>query len=177
MPATYTLISSNVLTSTAASVTFSAIPATYTDLVVRATMRTNDSSTEDQVKFKINNSTSNIYSYRYLGGWGASGVLNDSASNTNPSTSGNLLRAADGNTATSNTFSSVEIYIPSYTVSQNKPFSSFAAQETNATSAFINLQANLFSSTTAVSELNFAPQNGANFLSGSSFYLYGISNA
>ena len=39
---TYTLISSNVLASSAATVTFSSIPATYTDLVLRVSARNND---------------------------------------------------------------------------------------------------------------------------------------
>ena len=37
--ATYTLISSNVLSSSAASVTFSSIASTYTDLVLRVSAR------------------------------------------------------------------------------------------------------------------------------------------
>ena len=47
MPSTYTLISSNVLASSAASVTFSAIPSTYTDLVVRASIRSDATSDAD----------------------------------------------------------------------------------------------------------------------------------
>ena len=42
---TYTLISSNVLGSSAASVTFSSIPATYTDLVLRVSARTDADDT------------------------------------------------------------------------------------------------------------------------------------
>ena len=39
MPVTYNLIASNTLSSSAASVTFSAIPGTYTDLLLRITGR------------------------------------------------------------------------------------------------------------------------------------------
>jgi len=49
--ATYTLISSNVLTSSAASVTFSSIPATYTDLVVRLSARATTTASNIWVTF------------------------------------------------------------------------------------------------------------------------------
>ena len=41
---TYTLISSNVLTTAAASVTFSSIPATFTDLVLRMSAQADGAS-------------------------------------------------------------------------------------------------------------------------------------
>jgi hypothetical protein len=79
---------------------------------------------------------------------------------------------------TSNVFSSGEVYIPSYTASQNKPISIFNVEEDNATYATAQAFAGLFSDTTAITSLTL--QNGTStdqFVSGSSFYLYGISNA
>jgi len=173
--ATYTLISSNVLTGSAASVTFSSIPATYTDLVVRASVRcdgTGFPDTNDNLRFWFNNSLTAIYSNTTVEGNGASTA---SSSNTLSFIKGNY--AANGSTSTSNTFANIEMYIPSYTVSQNKPLSLISAQENNATTAYIVATAGLFRSTTAISRIDIDSQNGNNFVSGSSFYLYGISNA
>jgi hypothetical protein len=173
--ATYTLISSNVLTTTAASITFSSIPATYTDLVVRASVRcdgTGFPDTNDNLRFWFNNSLTAIYSNTTVEGNGASTA---SSSNTLSFIKGNY--AANGSTSTSNTFANIEMYIPSYTVSQNKPLSLISAQENNATTAYIVATAGLFRSTTAISRIDIDSQNGNNFVSGSSFYLYGISNA
>jgi len=173
--ATYTLISSNVLSSSAASVTFSAIPADYTDLVVRASVRcdgTGFPDTNDNLRFWFNNSLTAIYSNTTVEGNGASTA---SSSNTLSFIKGNY--AANGSTSTSNTFANIEMYIPSYTVSQNKPLSLTSAQENNSTTAYRVATAGLFRSTTAISRIDIDSQNGNNFVSGSSFYLYGISNA
>jgi hypothetical protein len=83
----------------------------------------------------------------------------------------------DGATATANTFGSTEIYIPSYTVSQNKPLSIFSVQENNTSSAFIVCAANLWRNTAAVTSIYLVPNTASNFIATSSFYLYGISNA
>jgi hypothetical protein len=170
--ATYTLISSNVLTTTAASVTFSAIPATFTDLVLRASIRTDSAATQDSLIMKLNNDSSALYSTIMLRGNGSSAISAVTSSETSIN-----ARQVDADTATSNTFSSTEIYIPSYTVSQNKPISIDGVQENNNAEAFRIAIASLYRSSTAISRIDFNPLNGTNFVSGSSFYLYGISNA
>jgi hypothetical protein len=170
--ATYTLIDSEVLASSQASVTFSAIPSTFTDIVVRASIRTNNASAYDSVYLKFNGSSSG-YSRTALRGNGAAA----SSSRASSQAEANLLLAGDADTATANTFSSLELYIPSYTASQNKPFSSISMQEDNTTTAFIYAMANLWSNTAAITSMVFTPESGTSFLTGSSFYLYGISNA
>ena len=174
MPATYTLISSNVLSSSAASVTFSAIPATYTDLVLRISARSDNASVSDGLNMTFNGVGGTSYSRTMLRGNGtdATSVRSSSTSSFQSAPNGVV-----GNNATSNTFGSIEIYVPSYLVSQNKPISYFGAGEENATTAFMGVYAGLFSNTSAVSSITCSPINGTNFLSTSSFYLYGISNA
>ena len=169
MPNTYTLISSQTLVATAASVTFSTIPATYTDLVVRASVRKSTAGRQDLL-LAVNASTSNG-SNTYLQGDGTSATTGNSsgqyvrANNVVPSTS-----------ETADTFGNVEFYIPSYTVSQNKPIGSFGVGENNATASYISNTASLYSQTTAITSLVFSFSAGS-FEIGSSFYLYGISNA
>ena len=172
MPTTYTLISSEVLASSAASVTFSSIPATYTDLVVRAAVRSNFANTIELMLITINANSGSLYSMTAVYGTGVS-----PASDRDSGTSLNFDPAGAANN-TANTFSNYELYIPSYQASQNKPVSSFTVTENN-TSDNNRAQANagLFRSTAAITSLSFAPRYGTNFVSGSSFYLYGISNA
>jgi hypothetical protein len=170
--ATYTLISSNVLSSSAASVTFSAIPATYTDLVVRASLRSDYANTIELIKITINANSGSLYSMT-----GVYGTSTAAASDRDSGTSLNF-DPIDAANNTANTFGNYELYIPSYLASQNKPVGTFAVYEQNST-ANNRVQANagLFRDTAAITSLDFAPRYGSNFVSGSSFYLYGISNA
>jgi hypothetical protein len=173
--ATYTLINSNVLSSSAASVTFSAIPATYTDLVVRYSARTAEAVANELIIYTLNGNTGSNYSTTTL-------IGNSSTVVSNRTTSAANIRAGwqDGDLATANTFGSAEIYIPSYTATQNKPTSNFSVAENNSAGTaetYINANAGLFRITDAITSIAFASINGSNFVSGSSFYLYGISNS
>ena len=171
MATTYTLIDSEVLTSTTASVTFSSIAADWTDLVVRCSTRTNTAGISDQLLVTVNGLSAN-FSTTFMGTTNSSSMFSDFYS----SVSGlNGLYTANGDTTTSNSFSSAELYIPSYTATQNKPMSLIGMGETNATIARSAAHAFLSSNTAAITSVTIAC-NGS-FLSGSSFYLYGISNA
>jgi len=172
MPATYTLISSNVLTSTAASVTFSSIPATYTDLVLKISGRMSDTGSSFP-RIRFNADTATNYSATYVRGDGASAT---SARDPNDTYVAYMIENNTSNTA--NTFSNQEIYIPSYAVSQNKPLSIAYARESNAASTDVNLGAvaGLWRNTAAITEISLIPIS-TTYAIGSSFYLYGISNA
>jgi hypothetical protein len=170
MPSTYTLINSNTLTTSTTSVTFSAIPGTFTDLLIRISARSNRSDVLGYLLHQVNSLTSG-YTDTYIYGNGANAL---SARNgaTNLSFDGYIV----GATATSNTFGSTEIYIPSYTASQNKPMSSFSVRENNTTGSDLGAHALLLSNTAAISSLTFSSL-GDSFVSGSSFYLYGIKKS
>jgi hypothetical protein len=171
--ATYILISSNVLSSSAASVTFSSIPATYTDLVLRASVRTDGSNFTSLFGMTLNADATALYSVTVLQGDGTSAT-------SLAATAGTYLRAYNyvGASATANTFSNVEFYIPNYTSTTSKPISSFGVSETNsATDAKMQAVAGLYRNTTAITSLTLDVKFASNFVSGSSFYLYGISNA
>jgi len=171
--ATYTLISSNVLSSSAASVTFSAIPATYTDLVLRVSARCADTGTFAGLKFTLNSDTASNYSFTVLYGTGSSALSDKDSSLANA----RAKYTIDANDATANTFGNAEIYIPSYLASQNKPISAFGVTETNASAAYMGANAILWRNTAAITSIQISEQFDTNLLTGSSFYLYGISNA
>jgi hypothetical protein len=171
--ATYTLIDSEVLASSAASVTFSAIPATFTDLVLRVSARCADTGTYAALKFTLNSHTSSNYSFTVLYGTGSS-ALSDRDSSL---TSAKPKFTINANDATANTFGSAEIYIPSYLASQNKPISAFGVSETNSSTSYMGANALLWRNTAAITSIQISELFDTNLLTGSSFYLYGISNA
>lgn len=173
MANTYELISSNVLTSSAASVTFSSIPATYTDLVIKCSARGSDSSVNNYAALRINSITSN-YSEIYLYGSGSS-PSGGTISGSNWTFGGGWFSSSTG---TANTFGNTEIYIPNYAGStNNKQAINLTAQENNTTgSNQVGFEGLLLQNTSAITSLTLTA-TGANFVAGSSFYLYGISNA
>jgi hypothetical protein len=173
MANTYTLIESQVLGSAAPSVTFSSIPATYTDLVLKVSARGSVASTQSNLAVELNSDASALYSAIFLFMTGATPYSQGWTGDTYARTYGNTV----GSTATANTFSSFELYLPSYTASQNKPLSTFGVTENNsASNATITATANLYRSTAAISAIRFFNNDSSNFVADSSFNLYGISN-
>lgn len=169
MAITYTLIASNTLGSSAASVTFSSIPNTYTDLVLRVSARTDEATvTNSGLWIDFNGLNTNIYSSTNLQGNGSAAT-----SYADPATNRFYSGLATGAGATSNTFSSTEVYISNYLVSASKPNSMFTVNETNAAAINMRAVANLWGNTAAITSIRFTP-GGTNFVSGSSFFLYGI---
>ena len=94
------------------SITFSNIPQTYTDLVIKASVRTAYSGTYDDIYIKFNNNTSGE-SGRIVYGY------NSSAASYNPA-NGTGWGFGSGDTATASTFGVLEWYIPNYTSSDRK---------------------------------------------------------
>jgi hypothetical protein len=168
---TYTLISSQVLSSSAASVTFSSIPSTYKDLVLRVSSRETAGSTTTTFFVRYNGDSSTIYSDTVIYGQGSTGA--GSYRNSSGGSTGNELGLDPANTATSNTFGNTEIYIPNYTSSNKKVSSGFNAAESNTASGteFNAAVASLYQGTSAITSITLL---GASFAAGSSFYLYGI---
>jgi hypothetical protein len=172
---TYQLIGSTTLTSTQTIISFTSIPATYTDLVLRISARTNAGSTNDSIEITFNGDTSSNYSTRVFYGTGNGGVGADQYTSNVPS---RAWYGATGNTATASTFGSTEVYIPNYLASQNKQIRIFGLAETNATAALMASVASLWRNTAAITSITLDPLDGAaTFQIGSSFKLYGISNS
>jgi hypothetical protein len=173
MANTYSLISSSTLAATATTFTFSAIPSTYTDLLVKLSLRTDTAGSNDLITYTLNGDSATNYSYTGLNsGGGTPASVRQSAANWI------RLGWCNAATSTSNTFSNSELYLPSYLVSQNKPTgNSSVFENNNATDNYINANAGLYRSTTAISSITISNISSANFVVGSSFYLYGVKNA
>ncbi len=175
MPATYTLITSSTLTTSAASVTFSNIPGTYTDLVLRLSARSNPASDYTTFKLVYNSDTSALYSETRL----YAEATNSIYASTQGGRNNNTARYTKGSagTSTSDTFSNFELYIPSYTTSRNKSMSQFGVAENNTTDAGVSVYATLYRSTSAITAIEIGNFSTDTFNSGSSFWLYGIKNS
>jgi hypothetical protein len=164
MPNTYTLIASNTVGSGgSATVTFSSIAATYTDLLVKASVRATNTSVGIVLSF--NGSTASRTTIGLFG----DGTSTVSYSGTDP-----LGGLENSSGATANTFGNSELYVPNYAGSTYKSSSMDGVVENNGTAAQQFFNANLWSNTAAITSITFTPEAG-NFAQYSSFYLYGIS--
>jgi hypothetical protein len=172
MANTYTLIDKTILTGTQANVEFTGLgsySSDYTDLQLVMSIRTAASGSYDYGLITFNNNTSN-YSTRLIYGDGSSAASFNWGSSAQSSTG-----MINNSSQTSNTFSSVQVYIPNYSSSNNKSFSIDTVQENNGT-AFMAMAAGLWSNTSAITSIKIAGESGS-WVSGSSFYLYGIKNS
>jgi hypothetical protein len=166
MPANYVLLEKiTVGAAGAGSVTFSSIPQTgYTDLVVKYSARDTGPNWQG-LYVNFNGNSSNLTS-RYLLGDGAgasSGAFSDGYSGS-----------IGGTNTTANTYTNAEIYIPNYASSTFKSFSNDNVTENNATTAYANMVANLWSSTAAITSVTIISA-GSSFAANSTFYLYGVA--
>jgi hypothetical protein len=169
MPNNYILLDRIELNASAASITFDNIPQTgYTDLKVVGSARTNDTSSYgDAVIVRFNGSNTGLSSRRLYGtGAGAASI----------SSSANMYAGqASSNGQTSSTFGNFELYIPNYTLSNQKSSSSDGVNENNAANAITQFSANLWTGTGAITSVALLPEVGSLFLQYSSFSLYGLA--
>jgi hypothetical protein len=170
MANTFELIgSSTVGSGGAASIDFSSITSTYTDLCLKVSLRSNRTSdTTDNLIISYNGLTTNL-SFRKLEG-------NGSAASSGSGSTG-YIGTESASTSTANTFSNSEIYIPNYAGSNYKSASSDSVDENNNAYAITNLVASLWSNTAAINQVTLKPQVGTLFLQYSTAYLYGVKNA
>ena len=155
-----TLISTTTLGSSAATITLSSIPQTHTDLMLLFSARETSS-------------TFLIFTLSFNGtATGTNRILEGSGSGRSSFTFGGFAGLSPGSSETANTFSNVQIYIPNYTSSVAKVFSSDSVTENNATAGYSDLVAGTSSVTAAISSLTLNASN--TFVANTSVSLYGI---
>ena len=171
MPNTYTKIASVSLGSAAATISFTSIPSTYTDLLLLGSLRNSAVDTNTDSVLTFNSNTSN-YSARRLAGTGTA-----AESSTQGATNGYYWAlTGEGTSWTANTFSNGSIYIPNYTSSNNKSISTDAVAENNGTAASAQLVAGLWSNSAAITSITLTSGSG-NYVQYSTATLYGISKS
>lgn len=171
MATTYVQIASvSVGIGGAATMGFSSIPATYTDLCLKISARTSNvaSDSANITLLTFNGSSSNQTS-KNLAAYGTT-VFSDNATNINAG-------ALNGTLGTASTFNNVEVYIPNYAGSLNKSLSLDKVNESNTASGNgMALTASIWSQTAAINQITLAPDSG-NFAQYSTATLYGISKS
>ena len=173
MPTTFTQIGSAVTVGSggAADITFSSIPSTYTDLVLKLSLRDASTATRSVARLTFNGSSSG-YSSRAVFGYNGTSTLSDVGGSTYID-----WTYTDGNGATASTFANNEIYIPNYAGSQYKSVSiDFTAENNSSSLNILGLAAGLWSNSAAITSITLTPST-PNFLQYSTAYLYGVSNA
>jgi hypothetical protein len=157
---TYVSIASQTLSSAAATVTFSSIPATYTDLVLIISAMT----ASQDIKMNFNSDTSTNYSFTFLIGTGSSAISNRGSSQTF------MLLDSYGypqSTTPNASITNIQNYSNTTTYKTCLTRSSNGATGTDAV-------VNLWRSTSAITTILLQVYNSTNFAIGSTFTLYGI---
>lgn len=173
MPNTFDLIASSTVGAGGVStIDFTSIPQTYTDLILKVSLRDSRSgATVNNVDVLLNNSTSG-YSERLVYGNGTTvGYASNSGSTFNQ------YQYAVSGSATSNTFSNWDIYIPNYTSSKYKCIAYDGVTENNGTTAFGFFNSGLWANTAAVNRITLNPDGAYTFQQYSTVHLYGIKNS
>jgi hypothetical protein len=161
---TMTLISTvTVGAGGAASIDFTSIAGTYTDLQIVFSLR--NSTTNDYISLTLNGSSANFTAKQLLG--------NGSAVQVGSRTDNLYIATATPSSATANTFGNGAFYIPNYTGSTNKSISLDSAWENNATLAVAGIVAGLWSNTAAITSASLVSPSGS-FVQYSTASLYGI---
>ena len=147
----------------AASIGFTSIPQTYTDLRIVLSLRNSNSSVIADVQF--NGSSSNLSSKYLIGSGSAASSLS----------SGSILRTygTDPTDYTASVFSNLELYIPNYTGSSHKSVVADYVTENNATAGYLGFTSGLWASTSAITQVTIFV-SGGNVKQYSSASLYGI---
>jgi hypothetical protein len=173
MPAgnTYEAIATQTLGSAAASVTFSSIPGTYTDLVVACSLPANGTSNNsDGFRFQLNGDTGTNYSATWLTNSGASPV----SSRESGATKGRVGNISQ----TTNDVGTAIVQFLNY--SNSTTYKTVLGRSGNLNS---NADSNVFAavsmwrSTAAINQIVFSSSAGANFPIGTVMSIYGIKAA
>ena len=170
----YDSIATTTLSTATASVTFSSIPATYTHLQIRYIAKTSRAAVNDYAKLEINaDTTTSNYRSHTLNGDGGSAYAGTTANaieiggfpgNTNADMFGiGVLDFLDY--ANTNKYKTI------------RTLSGFNQNSATAATQWIGLDSGLWMSSSAITSIKITPGTGPNFVTYSSFALYGIKGA
>ena len=156
--ATYTVGSGGI-----ANIDFLNIPQNYTDLVLKLSLR--NTANVDWAGIRFNGVTTG-YTNRAIQGTGA-------AVTSRNSTDPDLQVLTSENAFTASTFGNAEVYIPNYTSGNYKSWSIDTVLENNATTAYMELGADLWSNTAPITSIKVYAQSSL-LAQYSTVHLYGI---
>ena len=160
MPSTYTPIATASGTGSNATITFSSIPSTYTDLILIIGGGSTSATVVSQLQF--NSDTGSNYSWTALYGTGSSAL---SARSSNTTSAGNCI--------TSNISTTTIYNIMNYAnTSTNKT----VIGRGNSSADLVDTRVSLWRNTAAINRIDVTFNSG-NFASGTVVTLYGVKSA
>jgi len=148
-----------------ASLSFTSIPSTFTDLVLVMSLRSTSTNNYGSVLF---NSSSTGYTRRILYGNGSS------VASTTPT--GYESLSINPSDATSSVFANYQMYITNYAGTNNKSFSVDAVGENNGTTAQAIFHTGIWANSSAITSLTITSGVG-DIAQYSTAYLYGVKNS
>lgn len=168
----YELIESQVLASSAASVTFSSIPQDYKHLQIRAVIRTDRAASGTNVQAHYNSDTGGNYRFHNLYGTGASVFSNDSGASATRA----IYKLAAAASSVANNYSPMVADILDYSSTTKntttRVFHGF--DDPNFGGSEVGLQSSVWLNTAALTSITFTDFTAANLGIGTRFSLYGI---
>jgi hypothetical protein len=148
-----------------ASFDFTSIPQGFTDLLVLISCRTNNNS-DGALVLSFNGATTNRSTKALYG----NGSTASSYSGSSP-----LGALTTNPLQTASTFANSMLYIPNYaSTTTNKSSSMDGVTENNATGASQFINANLWASSSAITQITLTPEGGGSLVQYSTASLYGI---
>lgn len=151
----------------AATMSFTSIPSTYTDLVVHVSARSVRAQTQDGMNMKFNTSSTSFSGRQFA-------YLN-TATYTGTVTRG--VASIPAANATASAFGNAYIYISNYTSSRYKRYMVDNVRPNNSASVFeVSFYSTTWANTAAINGISFDNDN-ANFAEFSTATLYGIKNS
>ena len=150
---------------------FAAIPATYTDLILKLSLRTTRNDTTDPVLLNINNETTGT-NYQYRSIWTTGSTAVDAYSNGG--TSNWEVQYATANNSTASLFNNYELYLTGYAQSGDKVAIGTGSHQQLGGASYLVTMGYSWNNTSAISSLKLTDGYGAVFAQYSTAYLYGI---
>jgi hypothetical protein len=163
---TYTALANITLGSSASSVTFSSIPATYRDLVLVANFQM--SLGGSRTDFRLNGDTGGNYNDVSMSGYGSSSVGSNSRTSQ---TSSVLCGFSAGPLTTFSNIATLQLMDYSATDKHKTGLSRYGAAAGD-----VQASAHRYASTSAITSVAIVDLFGSSFVAGSTFALYGIAS-
>jgi hypothetical protein len=175
MANTYKLIASSTVGSGGtANIQFTSIPGTYTDLILKMSLRQSASSEGSQIGVRFNGSTSG---YSRLASYGRGNGV-DTAKGSSETFA--RFGFAQSSTYTASIFGNYEMYIPDYaSTTEYKTFKTDSITESTAVEVYgQGFWGGLWSNTSAITSILLEDlSSSTSFAQYSTAYLYGISSS
>lgn len=173
MAITYLPIGSTLISSNTASITFSSISASYTDLIILLKAKGSGGSAYDYLSIKVNGNSSN-YGNQVIAGITATATVSGPSTFT---TSWNRTYFADGGTTGGTEFSLLEFYLSQYTNGYAKAANSYYVMPNMSNNGVLGSTGMMWNATNAITSVVIQPLNGQSFIAGTRADLYGILKA